>query len=137
MFQGPFWLFLFLSVGAASLFAFLAVASFAESRRRERESYYKNDMLKKIAESQSSSAVATIEFLREEQQAAARRQARKQHESYSLGGLITGAIGVALMIFLRAIVHNQPVYLVGMIPLFIGLALLAHAYLFTARKDAQ
>src|ERR1700744_2872224 len=103
MFQGPFPLFLFLCVGAASLFAFLAVAAYSESRRRERESYYKNDMLKKIAESQSSAAVATIEYLREEQQASVLRRVQKQRESYSLGGLITAATGVGLMVFLHAI----------------------------------
>lgn len=134
---GPFSMFLFLSVGAASLFAFLTVAAYTESRRRERESYYKNDMLKKIAESQSSSAVATIEYLREEQQASAIRKAQKQREGYSLGGLITAAVGIGLMVFLRAMVHNEPVYLIGMIPLLLGLALLAHAYLLPARNRAQ
>ena len=49
-FQGPFWIAIFLSVGAASLFGFLAVAAWSEARRQERESYYKNDMLKKLAE---------------------------------------------------------------------------------------
>jgi Flp pilus assembly protein TadB len=137
MFQGPFWLFFFLSVGTASLFGFLAVASWSESRRRERESYYKNDMLKKIAESQSSAAVATIEYLRDEQKAAALRNAQKKREEYSLFGLITAAIGIGLMVFLRAIVHDEPVYLVGMMPLLIGLALLAHAYLFTGKSIAS
>jgi Flp pilus assembly protein TadB len=134
MFQGPFWLFFFLSVGAASLFAFLAVAAYTESRRRERESYYKNDMLKKIAESQSSAAAATIEYLREEQQAIAARRIQKQREGYSLGGLVTAAVGIGLMVFLRAIVHGESVYLVGMIPLLIGLALLAHVYLFAFKR---
>jgi Flp pilus assembly protein TadB len=134
MFQGPFWMFFFLSVGAASLFAFLAVAAFAESRRHERESYYKNDMLKKIAESQSSAAVATIEYLREEQQAVAARRIQKRREGYSLGGSITLAVGIGLMVFLHAIAHDAPVYLVGLIPLLVGVSLLAHAYLFLARK---
>jgi Flp pilus assembly protein TadB len=122
-------LFFFLSVGAASLFTFLAVASYADSRRRERESYYRNDMLKKVVDSQSSAAAATIEYLREEQQSSALRQVQKKREGYSLGGMILSGVGISLMVFLCAMVHDKPAYLVGLIPLLIGMALLAQAYL--------
>jgi hypothetical protein len=42
--------FVFLAIGAISLFSFLAVASWAGSRQAERSEYYKADMMKKIAE---------------------------------------------------------------------------------------
>jgi hypothetical protein len=49
---------------------------------------------------------------------------------FKLGGLINIGIGVALLIFLHAIVPVEGVYLVGLIPLFIGMALAAYGYWF-------
>jgi hypothetical protein len=134
MFQGPFWLFAFLSVGAAALFGFLAVAAYSEARRQERESYYKSDMLKKLAEMQTSGAAAALEYLREQQQAKLAGQAEKKREGYLLGGLITSAVGIGLMIFLRAIVHAEPVYLVGLIPTLIGVSMLVYIYALAPRR---
>jgi hypothetical protein len=134
MVQGPAFLFIFLSVGAVALFGFLAVAAWSSARQLERESYYRNDMLKKLADSQSSGAVATIEYLNEEQRAKRVKDEEKKREGFILGGLINAAIGVALMAFLGAITHGKPVYLVGLIPLSVGIALLVYVYLLVPRK---
>jgi uncharacterized membrane protein (GlpM family) len=48
--------------------------------------------------------------------------------------LITAAVGIGVMVFLRAINHDEPVYLVGIIPLLIGFALLLYGY-FLAPKE--
>jgi hypothetical protein len=66
--------FIFLSIGAISLFSFVAVASWSDARRKEREAYYKNDALKKIAESPAPSALAALEYMREQNRNAARRR---------------------------------------------------------------
>jgi nucleoside recognition membrane protein YjiH len=124
-------LFLFLSVGSIALFSFVAVAAWSDARRREREAYYKSETLKKIAEMQGAGASSAIEFLREEalRRAEEKKNAeRHRREGIKLGGLVTTAVGIALMIFLRAIVDDEPVYLVGLIPGLIGLALLAYGY---------
>jgi Flp pilus assembly protein TadB len=134
MFQGPFWLFCFLSVSSAALFGFLAVATYSESRRQERESYYKSDMLKKIAEMQTSGAAAALEYLRDQQQASLAKQAEQKREGYILGGLITAAVGIGLIFFLHAIVHSMPIYMVGLIPAFIGLAMLVYIYTLAPRR---
>jgi|SRR5579883_875757 Flp pilus assembly protein TadB len=127
-FEGPFWLFCFLSVGAVALFGFLAVAAWAGSRQQERESYYRNDMLKKLAESDTQSAAATIAYLQEKDRATEARRDMKKREGYMLGGLINVAIGIGLMAFLSTIVHDNPaVGLVGLLPFLIGAALLIHA----------
>lgn len=117
-------IFYFLAVGAFSLFGFLAVASWAGARAGERTSYYKNEMLKKLADSPLEGAKQALEYLREEKRLAA----RKQREGQKIGGLVTAAVGAALMAFLKGIVPHQPVYLVGLIPLLIGLALLLYAF---------
>ena len=38
-------------VGSIALFSFLAVTTWSEARRKEREAYYTSETLKKIAES--------------------------------------------------------------------------------------
>ena len=114
--------FAFLAIGAISLFAFLAVASFAGSRQAERSEYYKAEMMKKIAELGGDRNPA-LEYLREQERIAA----NKRLGGYKLGGLINIGVGLGLIIFLKALVQGAPVYLTGLIPLFIGAALLAYA----------
>ena len=123
-------LFLFLGLGAISLFSFLAVASWADSRRREREAYYKSETMKKIAETQGGGSTAALEFLREEE----RKTARRVRDGQKLGGLTTTAVGIGLMIFLRAVARAEPVYLVGFIPLLIGVAMLFHTFFFATKE---
>lgn len=137
MSDGSFPLFMFLSVSSIALFSFIAVASWADARRREREAYYKSETLKKIAEAQGAGASSAVEFLREEslRRAEEKKSAeRHRREGIKLGGLVTAAVGIGLMIFLRAIERDEPVYLVGLIPLLIGVALLAYSYLLAPKK---
>ena len=118
-------LFIFLAAGAVALFSFLAVASWSDARRRERESYYKNDMLKKLAESQGAGANSALELMREE----ARLRAMRRREGLRIGGMVTAAVGVSLLIFLRGLMGHDPVYLCGLIPLLIGVALYGSSYI--------
>ena len=115
--------FVFLSVGAIALFSFVAVASWADARRKEREAYYKYDALKKLAESPAPSAAAALEYLREQN----RNTARRRREGMKLGGLITTAVGIALLIFLWKLI-GPPVCLAALIPLLVGLVLFGYAY---------
>ena len=125
---GPFGpgvaVFLFLAVGALALFGFLAVASWAGARSSERISYYKNDMLKKLAESPGDGAKQALDFLQEERHLAA----QKRREGIKIGGLVTAAVGIGLMIYLNGIIRHPPIYLVGTIPLLIGVALLVYVF---------
>lgn len=112
---------LFLAVAASGMWAFIAVASWGDSRRKEREAYYRHETMKKISEMPGE---AGLELLREDERLALRRR----RESIKLGGLVTSAIGAGLMIFLRAIDNSEPVYLVGLIPFRSGAALLTYHY---------
>jgi hypothetical protein len=120
--------FLFLSVGAVALFSFVAVASWSDARRKEREAYYRSETLKKIAETQGGGSV--LELVREEQKQAAIRR----REGLKLGGLVNIAVGAGVMLFLASLIRNEPVYLVGVIPLLIGAVLLTYA-LFLAPRE--
>ena len=170
--------FLGFSIGAVALFSFLAVASWANARRREREAYYKSEAIKKIAEIQGTvpeavlallhqalttapeperglglanpgeyrrereayrqgemvkriaempggGAEAAMTYLREEE----RKAMRRQGDGIKLAGLIVSAAGVGLLAFLRLIVPETPVYMVALIPMLVGAALLTYAYI--------
>jgi hypothetical protein len=109
-------------VGSIALFSFLAVASWSEARRKEREAYYRSETLKKIAENSGEGAKSALELIREQE----KNFVKRRNEGLKIGGLVTAAIGVGVMVFLHGIVHEEPVYLAGVIPLLIGVALLMY-----------
>jgi Domain of unknown function (DUF6249) len=125
-------IFLFLSVASVDLFSFVAVAVWSSERRREREAYYRSETLRKIAETQGAGGSSAIEFLREEE----RNAVRRRQEGLKLGGLITVAVGVGMMVFIAAVDcrGTEPAYLVGLIPLLIGVALLSYTYLLAPKQ---
>jgi hypothetical protein len=119
-------------VGSIALFSFLAVAAWSDARRREREEYYRSETLKKIAESSGEGARAAIELMREQQKSVTRRRL----EGMKLGGLITAVVGIGVMVLLHGLEHEEPVYLAGLIPLLIGLALLAYTFVLAPKEAA-
>lgn len=123
-------MFLFLSVAAIALFSFVAVASWSDARRREREAYYKTELLKKLADSPAASATAAVELMREDE----RKDARKKLEGMKLRGLITSAVGVALIVFIHLADPREPAFWIGLVPLSVGLALLVYVYLLAPRE---
>jgi hypothetical protein len=118
------------AVGAIAVFSWLAVASWSDARRREREAYYKSEVLKKVAETPGAGAVSALEIMREEE----RNAERRRHGGLRLGGLICLAVGIGMMVFLRAMERSEPAYLVGIIPLLIGVALLAYSYVLAPKQ---
>jgi hypothetical protein len=121
----PVAVFIMLAVGALGLFGFLAVASWADARRRERESFYRSETLKRIAELQGAGVNAALELFREQE----RLLVKKARESQRLSGLITIGVGIGLMVFLKGVGDETPAYLVGLIPTLAGVALLVYGYL--------
>ncbi len=120
-------------IGSIALFSFLGVASWSDARRKEREAYYTAETLKKIAESSGEGTKSAVEYLREQN----RNIRQRRLEGLKLGGLITAAVGIGLMAFLHGVEHDEPVYLVGLIPLLIGVALLAYAFALAPRAEAN
>ena len=123
-------MFLFLSVSVVSLFSFIGVSVWSDARRRERVAYYKNDMLKKVAEARSAEVASLLEVLREQD----RIDERRLRESIKLSGLVTSAAGIGLLVFLWAFERERPVYLCGLIPLLSGVALLMYSYVLAPKK---
>src|SRR5512145_471794 len=122
-----------ISVVLTAGLSFLAVVFWSESRRKEREAYYRSEALKKIAE--GPSGALALDFLREEEQLARRRR----DESLRLGGLTLSAASVAFMIFLHVMISsNRPgVWTLGLIPLSVGLAVLAYSFFPSRGRRSQ
>jgi hypothetical protein len=109
-------------VGSIALFSFLAVATWSDARRKEREAYYRSETLKKIAESSGEGAKSALELIREQE----KNSTKRRIEGMKLGGLVASAAGAGTMALLYGLVRDQPVYLAGLIPLLIGIALLVY-----------
>ncbi len=118
-------------VGSIALFSFLGVATWSDARRKERVAYYRNETLKKIAESSGEGAKSALELLREQE----KNFATRRIEGMKIGGLVTAAVGIGVMALLRGLVHDEPVYLVGLIPLLIGVAVLIYPFLLAPKTQ--
>jgi hypothetical protein len=126
-----FGMWLFLSIGAVSLFVvFIPLVTWMDTRRKEREAFYKAETFRRLAESTSDGAKAAIDLMREEG-----RQARiKTLEGMKIGGVINIGVGIGLTIFLRFLIgggQGSP-YLCGLIPGFIGVGMLAYVFFLAA-----
>lgn len=117
-------------VGSIALFSFLGVTTWSDARRKEREAYYTSEAMKKIAESSGEGARLAVEYFRERE----RRQRGRWLEGLKLGGLITAAVGIGLMALLHGLNRQGSTYLVGLIPLLIGVALLVYVYILPPKE---
>jgi hypothetical protein len=125
---GSFGLWAFLSVGAVALFGiFLPVNIWLESRRKEREAFYKAETLRRVSEASGDAGKASIEFLREQN----RLLQMKTIEGLKIGGLIMTAIGAGTMVLLW-VLAGPTISVCGLIPLLMGLAMLAYVYFLAA-----
>ena len=107
-----------------SVFAFIAVAVWADNRRREREVFHRNQTYQKMLEHPGETADAVFTFIREREDQRRNDKAQEKTMGLKLGGLITTVVGVGFTVFLFAIIEDDvPVYLVGLIPLGVGLVL--------------
>ncbi|MGP8253414.1 MAG: DUF6249 domain-containing protein [Terracidiphilus sp.] len=119
-------LWMFLSVGAVALFAvFIPLVSWIDSRRREREAYYRAENLRRVAEASGEGSKAALELLWEEN----RQKQTQTREGLKVAGVINIGVGIGLIPFLKMLLPGQAVFLCGLIPLMIGIAILVYVYL--------
>jgi ferric-dicitrate binding protein FerR (iron transport regulator) len=114
-------------------FTFAAIMHWINTQRQEREAFYKAESLRRITEASAEGAKAALELMREE----SRMERIKKHEGLKLGGLICVGVGAAMVIFLRAMAASEPdvPYLVGLIPGFVGVALLVYVYMLAGKYE--
>lgn len=112
--------------------AFVTIMVWLDTRRKEREYSHRCELIKKIAESQGDAAEKALEMIRQQEEEA---QIRRR-EGMKLGGLMILAAGIGLTIFLFVYVQFRPLWAVGLMPIFVGAALVAYA-LFMAPKSSR
>lgn len=119
-----FGLWLFLSIGAVCLFVvFIPLTSWIESRRKEREAFYKADTMRRLVDASGEGAKAALELMREED----RLKRVKMLEGLKIGGAINIAVGLGLVIMMYSMA-GKSVALVGAIPGMVGVAMLVYVY---------
>ena len=111
--------------------AWLAVVVWLGTRQKEKEDFHRSEVLKKIAETPGDAAQKVLEMMRQQEDEAKVRR----REGIKLGGLITLAVGIGLMIFLFMIERKQPVWTVGLIPLLVGAALFGYAAFMSPKQN--
>lgn len=119
-------------VTVIAVFTFAGFAAFSDNRRKEREAFYRYEFRKKVIEQGGAASEKVLEMMREEDRA----ELRRAREGVKLGGLITAAVGVGLIFGLRFI-EGESVWMVGYIPLFIGVVMLLYGLLFAPKEPPQ
>jgi hypothetical protein len=131
-------LFLFLSVLMVAVFSFVSIAVWSESRRKEREAYYKAESLRRVAEMPGEGAKYVIEVMKEDERI---RQAQqfsnefKKLEGMKIAGLVNIAVGAGLFLLIYFSSNNKGGAFVGFIPGLIGVALLVYAMFLAPRPS--
>lgn len=121
-------------VSIIAVFTFVAIAAWSDNRRRERESYYQHETYRKIMDHPGESTDAVLSLLRDKEA----QERRKKVEGLRLGGMITFVVGIGVMIFLYALIDEEELYLVGLIPALIGLVLMLYGFFVAGgQKDDQ
>ncbi len=116
-------------VGAISLFSFLAVVGWAEQRRKEREAYYRYEFRKKLVDAGEMNARQVQDLMQYEYET---EQQRRRQGMVAAGFIISG-VGLG-MIFGLQFIRDEDVWMVGSIPLFIGLGMLAYAIMYAPKS---
>ena len=128
-------------ISVVAVFGWLAVHEWVESRRKEREEFYRSETLRRFSESNQPDMLTR--FLAEEK--SARHEMRvQQRESLRLGGLVTMMAGIGFGVMLAGIAPRYSFYLFdlvpfslfGLVPFLVGGAILIYVYLLAPKLPA-
>ena len=116
-----------------AFFSWMAVVGWAIQRRKEREAYYRHETEKRLVDK----GEVTAEQLLGLRSAEERVRWLRRREGLKLGGLITAAAGIGIVVGLRFVETAQfSASALGWIPLCVGLVILLYAYVLCP-KDTK
>ena len=121
-------LFLFLAAGAVGLFAYLSVAHWVTARIEDRQRRDRIALLRKVAEQTPEGARSVFDHLREEEATMRQKEVKKELQARRNGiqaGAILIAIGIGLGITFAVLTRRG--WAIGMVPMLVGLVVLAFA----------
>jgi len=119
---------------------YMPIHAWTEGRRKEREAYYKAETMRRIMESSPEGAQIAADLIREEYAREAQQkmqEAKQARDGVKLGGFVVTAVGLALCVFLRPFLGNNSLWLVGFVPMAIGIALLLHSFFFASAAEEK
>jgi len=121
-------------ISIVAVFGWLAVHEWVESRRKEREEFYRSETMRRFSESNQPDMLTR--FLAEEK--AARHERRvQQRETLRLAGLVTMMAGIGVGVMVAGIAPQERYYLFGLLPVLVGMALLIYVYLLAPQAPAS
>ncbi len=124
-------------VALICVFTFVAVATWSDNRRKEREAYYRHETYHKmLAGGSEGAAEAVRQLIRDEESRRERRRTAALELGLKLGGMVTVAAGVGLGVFLYFLEPDDPVYVVGLIPVLVGAVLTLYGFNRSSRPPA-
>jgi hypothetical protein len=115
-------------VAIVATFTFVTVVHWVDSQRKEREAFYRAETIRRVTEASGEGARAAVDLMRENE----RLKRTKAREGLKIGGLINLCVGVGVMIFLHELLAGTAIYLSGVIPALIGVAMLVYVFLLAA-----
>ncbi len=117
-----FWI--FLAAATVATLTFVTIVVWAESRRKERQEFYKFEFRKRLVETGKMDAAAFTSLVQYEHELGLQQVRQK----LTVAALVFVGTGVGTCIGLQFI--SGSVWMVGFIPLSIGLCMLAYGVLF-------
>jgi len=118
-------------VAIVATFTFVIVVHWVDSQRKEREAYYKSETLRRITDASGEGAKAALELMHQDE----RLKRLKAREALKITGIVNLCVGVALMIFLHALLNGTAIYLCGLIPALIGVGFLSYVFFLASPVD--
>ena len=122
-----FWL--FLAAATVASLTFIAVVVWAENRRKERQEYYRFEFRKRLVEAGKMDAASFASLMRYEHEL--RMQQGRQKMLVAAFVIIGSGVGICTGLQFM----SGSLWMVGFIPLSLGLSMLAYGVLFAAKPN--
>ncbi|MDA8019796.1 MAG: hypothetical protein MPN21_20335 [Thermoanaerobaculia bacterium] len=122
-----FWL--FLAAATVAALTFLSVVVWTENRLKERKEFYRYEFRKRLVEAGKMDAASVAGLMRYEYDLRL-RQGRQQ---LLVASFVNLGAGIGLCFGLRFIENS--IWMVGLIPVSVGLCLLAYGFLFAEKPN--
>ncbi|MEM8931327.1 MAG: hypothetical protein AAGE94_09140 [Acidobacteriota bacterium] len=122
-----FWLFLAATV-VASL-TFVAVIVWVEARRKERQEFYRFEFRKRMVDEGKMDATDLTGLMRYEHEL----RLRQGLEKLRTASVVILGTGIGTCVGLQFVGHS--IWMVGLIPVAIGLCMLVYGFFFAAKPD--
>ena len=119
-------------VAVGGVFAFVSVLVYSENRRKEREAFYRAEVHKRVLEQPGGGADQLRSLMLVEEAA----RARQTRDSIFTWGLVTTAVGIAMLILQRG-GGAWTLWKIGYVPLSAGIAMIVFVGLTSFRTKPQ